>query len=180
MKGLILLANNFEDSEAIVTIDLIKRANILLDTISMENDLNVVSKYGLHIKCDNHINSISLDNYDFLIIPGGQAVLNHLNNDKTLDTVMHFENKKQLIASICAAPSILGKLNLLNNEPFTCFPSFEEYSKEGIYFENKKVVVYKNHITSKACGTVFEFAYEIIKYLKSKEVADKVLNDIYY
>ena len=63
MKGLILLKNNFEDTEAIVTIDLIKRANIEIDTVSVESSLNVKSKYGLHLCCDKHIDSIDLNDY---------------------------------------------------------------------------------------------------------------------
>ena len=180
MKGLILLRNNFEDTEAIVTIDLIKRANILIDTVSCEKDLNVVSKYGLNITCDNHLDKVDLNDYSFLVIPGGAAVMAHLESKKTFDTVKHFEEKNELIASICAAPSILGTLNLLDDEEFVCFPSFEKYSVNGIYKEDEKVVVANNHITSKACGTVFEFAYEIIKYLKDEDTANKVFKEIYY
>lgn len=178
MKGLILLKNNFEDAEAIVTIDLIKRANILIDTVSCEDNLNVISKYGLEIKCSNHIDNLNLNDYSFLVIPGGSAVLNHLEDEKTFKIINHFEQKKQLIAAICAAPSLLGKLGLLDNEEFTCFPSFENYSK-GTYLGNN-VVVKNNHITSKACGTVFEFAYEIVKYLKDEDAADRVFKEIYY
>ena len=180
MKGLILLRNNFEDAEAIVTIDLIKRANILIDTVSCEKDLNVVSKYGLNITCDNHLDKVDLNDYSFLVIPGGAAVMTHLESKKTFDTVKHFEEKNELIASICAAPSILGTLNLLDDEEFVCFPSFEKYSVNGIYKEDEKVVVVNNHITSKACGTVFEFAYEIVKYLKDEDTANKIFEDIYY
>ena len=180
MKGLILLRNNFEDAEAIVTIDLIKRASIEIDTVSCEKDLNVISKYGLHLTCDKQLDLINLNDYTFLVIPGGAAVMNHLESQKTFDTVKHFEEKKQLIATICAAPSILGTLNYLDNEEFVCFPSFEKYSLNGIYKEHEKAVVANNHITSKACGTVFEFAYEIIKYLKDENTANKVFKEIYY
>ena len=180
MKGLILLGNNFEDAEAIVTIDLIKRAKINIDTISTESTNLVISKYGLNISADGQIDKVNLNDYDFLIIPGGQAVFTHLENKKVLDTVMHFENKNQLIAAICAAPSILGKLGLLDNQEFTCFPTMESYMPKGIYRNDLDVVTSNNHITSKAAGTTYKFAAEIIKYLLSQEVSEKVLNEIYY
>ena len=180
MKGIILLANNFEDAEAIVTIDLLKRAGILVDTVSMYDNYLVKSKYGLNITCDKLIKDVKETDYDFLIIPGGAAVMFHLENDDTLNTVKAFENSKKLIASICAAPSILGKLGLLDNEEFVCFPSFETYMPKGIYKEDKKAVTCNNHITSKAAGTVFNFAYEIIKYLISEQKAKQVFEEVYY
>lgn len=181
MRGMILLADEFEDLEAIGTIDLVKRADILLDTVSMNDTTSVHSKYGLHLNADYLVNEISLDNYDFLIIPGGSAVVKtHLQSKITEDIIWHFEKKHQLIACICAAPSILGKLGLLGKAEFTCFPGFERYVKDGIYQENKRVVVSKNHITSKSAGTVTQFAHAIIKYLKNEKVANQVLKNIHY
>ncbi len=180
MKGIILLANNFEDAEAIVTIDLLKRASILVDTVSMYDNLLVKSKYGLNITCDKLFKDVKVSDYDFLIIPGGAAVMFHLENIDTLSIVKEFEQSNKLIAAICAAPSILGKLGLLDNQEFVCFPSFEDYMPKGIYLENSKAITCKNHITSKAAGTVFNFAYEIIKYLISEEKAKEVFNEVYY
>ena len=180
MKGIILLANNFEDAEAIVTIDLLKRAGIFVDTVSMYDSSLVKSKYGLNLACDKLIKDVKESDYDFLIIPGGAAVMFHLENEDTLNTVKLFENSKKLIAAICAAPSILGKLGLLDNEEFVCFPSFETYMPKGIYKEHKKAVTCNNHITSKAAGTVFNFAYEIIKYLISEDKAKQVFEEVYY
>lgn len=181
MKGIILLANGFEDIEAIATIDLIRRANIFLDVVSMNETLNVLSKTKITYQADLLLNDINYKEYDYLIIPGGAAVETyHLTSKKTEEIVKYFEERKLLIASICAAPSILGKLGFLDNQEFTCFPSFENYMEKGIYLKNEKVVVFKNHITSKAAGTSFEFAYEIIKYLTNEELAKKVLNSVYY
>lgn len=180
MKGIILLANNFEDTEAIVTIDLLKRAGILIDTVSMYENLNVTSKYGLKLTCDKIIKDAKEQDYDFLVIPGGAAVMFHLENEDTLNIVKEFENSEKLIAAICAAPSILGKLGLLDNQEFVCFPSFEEYMPNGIYVEQAKALTSKNHITSKAAGTVFYFAYEIIKYLIDEPTAKKIFNEVYY
>ena len=180
MKGIILLANNFEDAEAIVTIDLLKRAGLSVTTVSVYQDLHVKSKYGLNLTCEKLIKDVKESDYDFLIIPGGAAVMFHLENNDTLNIVKQFEQSKKLIAAICAAPSILGKLGLLDNEEFVCFPSFEEYMPKGIYLENAKAVTSNNHITSKAAGTVFYFAYEIIKYLISEEKAKEIFYEVYY
>ena len=181
MKGLILLANYFEDVEALITIDMLRRAGIQIDLVSLTDDLNVITQSKIKMIAEKNYKEINLDEYDYLIIPGGKAVMTtHYDHPFTQQAINKFYSNKQLIASICAAPSILGKLGLLDNKEFTCFPSFENYMLNGIYKQNDKVVADGNIITSKAAGTTFEFAYEIIKYLIGEEVAVKTLKSVYY
>lgn len=181
MKGLILLANYFEDVEALITIDMLRRAKIQIDLVSLTDDLNVTTQSNIKILADYNYKNIDLNDYDYLIIPGGKAVMTtHYDHPFTKEAVMKFNKNNKLIASICAAPSILGKLGLLDNKNYTCFPSFEDCMPKGIHHANDKVVVDGNIITSKAAGTTFEFAYEIIKYLTSEELAKKVLESVYY
>ena len=167
MKGIILLANHFEDTEALVTIDLLRRAGITVDMVSIEKSVDLVTQYNLKIKAEFTVDQLNLNDYSFLIIPGGKAV-------------NHFAKKNQLIATICAAPSVVGKLGYLKNKEFTCFPGFEEYVVDGIYLPNKNVVVSNNYITAKAAGATFDFAKEIIKYLTNEKTANKVINSVYY
>lgn len=181
MKGIVLLANGFEDIEALATIDLLKRANIEVETVSVENTIEIKTQYNLCIKADKLYSEIKLEDYNFVILPGGKAVVEtHLNSTITKQTITHFINNHQLVCAICAAPSVLGVLGYLKNKPYTCFPGFEEYIVDGINKTNEKVVVTDNIITSKAAGASFLFAYEIIKYLKDEAVANDVLNKIYY
>lgn len=181
MKGLILLANYFEDMEAIITIDMLRRASITIDTVSITGDKEVFMQSGNKIVTEYLFEKVSLDEYEFLVIPGGRAVIEtHLNNFDTQKAVKHFMNKQQLVACICAAPSILGHLGFLDNREFTCFPSSEIFMPKGIYKPHARVVISDNIITSKAAGTTFDFAYEIIKYLKDEQAALKVIKSIYY
>lgn len=181
MKGLILLANHFEDTEAIVTIDLIRRAGIELDLVSISQSLDLTTQYNLKIKAEKMIDEVCVDDYDYLIIPGGKAVFEtHHSSKITKEVVDKFYHQQKLIATICAAPSILGQYGYLDNIPFTCFPSCEDKMPNGKYLKEQGVVVYENLITSKAAGATFEFAYEIIKYLKGEEIAKKVINSVYY
>lgn len=181
MKGIILLANYFEDVEALITIDILRRAKIEIDLVSMEKSLEVKTQSNIKIIADKLVSEISLSNYDFLIIPGGKAVFNtHLESSVTKNILDYFYNKNLLVASICAAPMVLGKYGYLEGKNFVCFPSCEEEIKNAILNSDKRVVVDSNIITSKAAGTTFDFAYEIVKYLKGKEEADKVLNSVYY
>lgn len=181
MKGIILLANYFEDVEALITIDMLRRANIQIELVSLTNDLNVVTQSNIKMIADVNYQDIKLNEYDFLIIPGGKAVMTtHYEHPFTKDAVNYFYSHNKLIASICAAPSVLGRFGMLDNKKYTCFPSFENYMPLGIHMKDDKVIVDGNIITSKAAGTTFEFSYEIIKYLCNEELAKKVLNSVYY
>ncbi len=181
MKGIILLADYFEDIEALGTVDLIRRAKIDIDLVSMKDNVNLITQSNISIKADKTIINTNLQEYDFLIIPGGKAVmLTHQSSELTKDIIDYFMHKKALIACICAAPSLLGKNGYLDNVNYTCFPSFEKFSEKGIYDSSKKVVVSNNIITACSAGATFEFSYEIIKYLKGKNVADHIIDGVIY
>lgn len=181
MKGMMLFANEFEDIEALGTLDLIRRAKIEIETVSITGDKVLLTQSKVNVLADKLIEEVNLDDYDFLIIPGGAAVMKtHLNSPITESVVNYFYNKNALIGCICAAPSILGKYGYLENKKFTCFPSFEKLVVGGTYLADAKVVVDGNIITSKAAGTTFEFAYEITKYLKSELIANHIKEAVFY
>lgn len=172
MKGIILLADYFEDTEAITTIDILRRAEILIDVVSL-CEKNVKTQNGLSIKCDYLIDEVNYEEYDFLVIPGGKAVMASLINLKIIDEmIIHFNSENKLIASICAAPYLLARLGLFKDGKFTCFPGFNE-NVEGKYTKDG-VTVYNNLITSKSMAYTIDFALAIVEYLKGKIKAKKV------
>lgn len=181
VKGIMLLADSFEDIEGLGTLDLLRRARITVDTVSITGKREITTQSNVVMLADKLIENVNLDEYEFLIIPGGAAVMKtHLHNKLTEQVVSIFVEKGLLVATICAAPSIVGKAGYLKDCNYTCFPSFEKLVEEGTYLPNEKVVVYNNFITSKACGTTFEFAYEIIKYLKSEAIAKHIIDSVFY
>ncbi len=181
MKGIMLFADYFEDIEALGTLDLLRRAKIETETISIKDTKEVISQSNVKIITDKLLTEVNLDEYDFLIIPGGKAVMQtHLYSEITKMVVEVFTAKNALIATICAAPSVVGKEGYLNDLEYVCYPSFEKLVIGGTYTSDKKVVVAKNFITSKAAGTTFEFAYEIIKYLRSEAIAKHIMETVFY
>ncbi len=177
MKGLILLANHFEDVEAICTIDMLRRAKITIDLVSVTNEKQLITQSNICLFAEKVIEEVNVEEYDFLVLPGGKAIFEtHLTSDVTKKVVDFFMNQNKLVCAICAAPKVLAPY--LENKKFTCFPSCEDDIK-GIYTSNNVEVV-NNIITSKAAGTTFEFAYEIIKYLENEELAKKIINSVYY
>ncbi len=181
MKGIILLTDYFEDVEMLITIDLLRRAKITIDLVSITSSLDLVTQSNVKIKAEYLLSDISLSDYDFLVIPGGKAVsLTHLNSGITKRVVNHFVDREKLVACICAAPAILGQMGLLDGRKFTCFPGYESYAPLGKYQSKTSVVHDGMFITGKAAGSTFKFSAEIIATLISKEVADEVIANIYY
>lgn len=178
MHGLLLLANGFEDSEALTTRDVLIRAGIKITTASIHDDLYVRSSHGLLIKADLLLDGLNLFNeFDFLVLPGGGLGVNNLIiSQKVLNTVMIFENQHKLIAAICAAPTILGKLNLLKGKNFTCFKGCE-IGVDGKYIGTATCVV-DNIITARSMFYSVDFALEIIKYLFNEDKKNQVYESL--
>lgn len=176
MKGIILLSNYFEDTEAISTIDVLRRGNLDITLVSLGNSLKLITQHNLIIYADCLLENINYKEYDFLIIPGGKHVVKNLyTNPYINDIILDFNQKKKLIASICAAPSILAKLGLFKNSKYTCYEGFEIYDKDNYVKEN--VVVSNNFITAKGMYYTIDFALEILKYLNKKEEYNKLIKD---
>ncbi len=179
MKVLTLIATGYEDLEAIGTIALLRRAKIDVDVCSVENLRHVLGHYGVNVEVDILLNDIDTSEYDALFLPGGMPGVDNLFKEELVhELVKHFSAHK-ILACICAAPSIPGRLGLLKDKKFTCYPGFEDYCQGGIY-QSEQVVVDNNLITGKAAGCVHEFAFAIIAKLKGVHMAEKIKTSIYY
>lgn len=163
MKGLILLADGFEDTEGITTRDILMRGGLIVETASISNSNEVITSHKLKLKTDVLLKDINLNDYLFLILPGGlKGVENLSNSDLVKNAIKYFFDNKKDVYAICAAPSILGKMGYLDNKPFTCYPGFEKGIK-GKY-TGEGVTITDNHIiTGKAMAYSIDFALEILR-----------------
>lgn len=178
MKGLIILANGFEDTEAITTIDVLKRSGIEVITATPNDDLKVLTQYHHEMKANVILSDVSSNDFDFLVIPGGGAVYTVLHNIEYLpQLISEFINDNKVVAAICAAPSLLGKNGFLKGLDYTCFPGWSE-DHYGNLMQDKGVVVTNNLITAKAMYYTIDFALEIIKKLQGEQQMNKILNSI--
>lgn len=175
MKGLILLANGVEENEAICTIDILVRAGIEVVKATPNEHLDVTTSHGITIKADCFFDKVKATDYDFLVIPGGSAVETvwHKHHSVT-NLIQDFIDQKKLVAAICAAPSLIGKMGAFKNEKYTCFPGYEEFSIAGKKC-NKNVVVSNNFITAKSMYYTIDFALAIVEKLLGKEKSHEIL-----
>ena len=180
MKILALLASGFEDLEAFGTIALLRRAEIEVDICSVENKTQMISKYGVRVEADVLINQICSPDYDVLFLPGGNpGVENLFEVEKVKLLVEYFMKSDKIVACICAAPSILGRLGLLGDKIYTCFPGYEKLCVNGNY-QDASVQVDGNLITGRAVGNIFEFTQALITKLKGKEFSQIIMDSIYF
>lgn len=164
-KVVILLANGFEEIEALAPLDVLRRLNYDVELVSMNESLEVISSHGVKFMADTLFND-KLYKSETLIIPGGLPGATNLRSDeRVIEIVKKFNEENKLLAAICAGPIVLGKAGVLNDKDATCYPGFEESLNCQNYLLDN-VVVSKNVITSRGPATAFEFAFAIAKYLK--------------
>ena len=128
------------------------------------------------IQADARIEDVDFSDAETLILPGGQT---HLDASVALCELLRKHNKEnKLIAAICAAPSVLGKLGILDGKQATCYPGFEKYLGES--YVGGLVVESKNVITAKGPGLSADFAFCLIEKLAGSEVADQIYDAAQY
>ncbi|GHT25119.1 thiazole biosynthesis protein ThiJ [Bacteroidia bacterium] len=173
-KVFLFLAEGFEETEAVASIDVLRRGGLSVTTVSISSNLTVTGSHGISVTADALFEKANIDEGDMLILPGGQPGASNLNAHKGLIaqlTKYAAEGKK--IAAICAAPLVLGGLDLLQGKKATVYPGYESTLK-GAEYVKTPVVTDGNIITGRGPGWVFEFALSIVEELQGKAKADEV------
>ena len=175
----VMLADGFEEIEALAFVDILRRADIAVKTVSTDNSDTVIGAHRISIVPDIKISDIN-EIGDGIILPGGlPGTYNLRDNKNVIKLIKEHYNSRKIVGAICAAPSVIGGLGLLKNKKATCYPSFENYLIEAVYTE-EKVVVDDNVITSRGAGTAHDFALKLVEIIKGKEIADKLRSSMLY
>ena len=172
----IFLDNGFEEIEAITTIDLLRRANIALTTVSVTGVEMVVGAHNISVNADKLFQDVDFTDAEMLILPGGAT--NLIERKPLCELLLKHNEKEHLIAAICAAPAVLGQLGILQGKQATCYPGFEHHLGES--HVGGLVVESKNVITAKGPGLSSDFAFCIIEKLAGSEIADQVYDAAQY
>lgn len=177
MTAAILLADGFEEVEALSVVDILRRAKIDIDTVSVSDTLDVTSAREITVKADKLF--VSMDRYDMIILPGGAGAWKLREDNKVIKLVQDYNKKGKLISAICAAPMVLGKAGIVKGKKVTSYPGEEiqSYLKDAKYLEDP-VVVDGNLTTSRGPSTAFAFAYTLVDRLGGD--ANKLKADMLY
>ena len=176
-KTAIFCADGLEECEALIVMDLLKRAGLHVDLVSVNETNDILSSHNLLFKADKNFKDIDKDAYDVLVLPGGLKGTKTLSENKELIALIKkYKEEGKIIAAICAAPSIFVLNDLVKDDHFTVYPGFEC----GMRSSEKKAEVDDNVITGKGVGAAFEFSYQIIARLMGEDKATEVFKEIQY
>lgn len=182
MKALILLAEGFEETEAIQIYDILsrtKKIDVILATIN--DNIQVRSSHGIIVYAHAFLSDLELSTFDFLILPGGKLGVQNLEASMVVrDTIMYFYEHQKNIHAICAAPPILFRLKAIDPDtPYICFPGFEQKENGPKYQKDADVVDSGFTITGRSMGYTLKFALEIVRHHLSEEDVQQIEKGIF-
>jgi 4-methyl-5(b-hydroxyethyl)-thiazole monophosphate biosynthesis len=174
MKTFLFLATGFEEIEAIATTDILRRAGLDVVTVSITGDLAVQGAHNIIVCADQLFEQTNFSDGVRLILPGGMPGANHLNaHDGLKKLLLQYNSEGKKIAAICAAPLVLGELNLLQGKRATVYPGYES-RLHGATVVTESVVKDGNIITGRGPGWTVDFALAIVEEWLGKEKAQQV------
>lgn len=175
----ILLAPGFEEMEALVPADLLRRAGLDTALVSLEGEF-VPGGHNIAVKADMELSEVSVDDMQLLMLPGGGVGVANLGSDPRVEALVKkaaASGKK--LSAICAAPSLLSKWGLLGGKKAVCYPSWSDRIADAHFLPGEKLAVDGDIVTGQAAGASFEFGLKLIEVLAGAETADRVRKEIY-
>ena len=176
----VFFAEGFEEVEAISVVDILFRAGIPCDMVSITGELNVTSSREVTVVCNRSIADEGFE-YDMLVLPGGIPGMPNLRDCAPLcNALVRFAEAGRGVAAICASPSILAELGILRGRRATANPGFQDVCAEhgAEVLPGERAVRDGNVITSQGMATATYFALEIVNYYLGKDAVDDVCEGI--
>lgn len=179
-KTAILFTNGYEEVEALTVVDLLRRAKIGCEILSVADSGQVTGSHGISIGADRNFSGTDFSQYDGVILPGGMPGTTNLAADeRVLALLRSFAAAGKLTAAICAAPTVLAKAGLLEGKKAVCYPGMEE-QLTGAKVSFDPVAVDGTVITSRGLGTAIPFALSIVQYFEGRERAEALASSVVY
>ena len=176
----ILLAPGFEEAEALVPADLLRRAGVPVALVGLEEEL-VPGSHEIQVKADLILDKLDLTQADMVVLPGGLKGVRNLSEHPAVAALLQEVLDRDLwLAAICAAPTLLGRLGHLKGKRAVCYPGMENGLTGATPCPEHGVVVDGKIITGRAAGASFDFALKLVEVLAGTQKAQEVRNGICY
>ena len=167
----IFLIDGFEETEALTTVDILRRGGVVVEIVSLMGRLEVRSKNNIHVLAEELFENAKDKNFDMIIIPGGTIEI--ANNVELRELIKKYDAEKKYIGAICAAPAALGKAGVLHGVTAVCYPGLESWLEGATV--GKNIVETHGHITTgKGPAITPFFALKLLEILCGKPIADEV------
>jgi len=173
----VLLAKGFEEIEALAPVDLLRRVDVEVAMVSLNDDLMVQGGHDIYVKADITFEQVDFDLMEMLVIPGGLGGVSTIaEHPVAMDLILKTWKAEKKLAAICAAPKLLAQLGILKGMSVVCHPSVnnEIMNAGGRLLHNKQATCDRNLITGKAAGSSIEFALELVSTMRDRETSDKL------
>lgn len=176
----LLLEDGFEMCEALTPVDILRRGGVDVATVGVTK-MAVTSSHGVVVTADKEFSEISFDEMEMLIIPGGQPGVDNLwDNEEVRKIVSTVREKGIPISAICAAPIILARLGILDGKCAVCYPSCSDELQKADFIGGAGVERDSDIITGRAAGDAFDFAFEILTFLRGEDATKKIKSAVCY
>lgn len=180
LKGYIFLADGFEEIEGLTVVDVMRRAGIDVETISISGQKQINGAHKIIVEADRLFEETDFSDGDMLVLPGGMpGTLNLKSHEGLRKLIVEFDEEKKYLAAICAAPSILSELGILKGRKACAYPSFEE----GLDCAQivREAAVTDGHVTTgRGMGAAIPFALKLTELLCGTEKANEIAESIVY
>lgn len=176
-KVYVFLADGFEDVEALIPIDVLRRGGVEVVTVSTTEFPLVESAHGVNIEADIQFEQSDYTDADLLMLPGGMpGAANLFAHEGVCKAVCDQIAAGRKVSAICAAPAVvLAQLGLLEGKRATCYPGFEQTLKDaGAQYTADLVTVDGNITTAEGPAAAFPYAYELLAQLVDQATADNI------
>lgn len=161
-KVAVILADGFEEIEALTVVDVLRRANITCHMVGFK--ARVTGSHAIQVQADRVFDG-DLSEYDMIVLPGGMPGSAHLrDNEQLIAELQKCEQAGKKVAAICAAPIVLNRAGLLKDKEFTCYDGVQEQIADG-HYRKETVVVDGQLTTSRGPATALDFAYNLVEQL---------------
>lgn len=172
MKRLaVILAEGFEEIEAIGIIDVLRRADFEVTSVSISGNTEVTGSHQIKVLADKLFEDVNFDTYDMIILPGGMPGSRNLNEHSGLrEEMLSFHEQNKWLGAICAAPLVFGNLGILKNRKATCYPGYEN-QLHGAVVTQEETEVSGRIVTGKGAGVAIQFALKIVEQFKGEQIA---------
>lgn len=179
-QAYVFLAEGFEEIEGLTVVDILRRADIQTEMVAVGEALQVTGSHGITVTADRLFQLGELRDGELYVLPGGMPGTKHLMEHQGLSILLkQMDNAGKKLAAICAAPSVLGKLELLKGRKAVCYPGFED-KLTGATVLKDAVAVDGNVTTSRGMGTAIPFALSLVAQLRGEKAAKDLAKGIIY
>jgi len=176
----ILLAEGFEEVEALAPADLLRRAGVETALVSLKGEW-VTGGHGITVKADMELEQVKPEEGDMVMLPGGALGVANLDADPRVEALVRTAVEKGLwLSAICAAPSLPAKWGLLEGKRAVCYPSWSDKLTGAEFCPGEKLAQDGTIITGQAAGAAVDFGLKLIEVLCGADKAREVAHGICY